>query len=294
MFLVAVMAQQDWCDILPNLSDDSQWSNASTTNQPQQRLATSSLEMENVVLEPQRKKIKRFPATSIMYKSWDDICCAYQSLLQEKPSISGRRFNKKALELLDACIHLARQNNAGLMSSSNTAATEWNFEQENLSKFRAILLNDKELASEDLVHQIVQWVNKGLPVYMTADERKDTLLKKSLAFVQELSPALSIKTGPMIKSCVAQMFDTQLDNLFAEVQMPDLTVKEKSIMYCRMLGNFLDDAKCVSFACTNKQLLGRLQPKDLYFLTFFACVTVRRSRSDRLLQLGCVGTTNVL
>lgn len=252
-----------------------------------------SLVMESVDSKPQRKKMKHSPTgVAAVYSSWDDIIRAYQLLLQQKSSMSGRRFNKKALELLDACIRLASQSNPSSQaptSVDNFPTTEWNFEQENLSKFRAILLNDKELASEDLVQQIVQWVNKGLPDHMTADEKKDTLFKKSMAFVQELSPALAIKTGPIIKSCVAQMFDSQLDHLFAEIKMPEMTVKEKSIMYRRMLGNFLDDAKSVSFAFTNKQLLGRLQPKDLYFLTFFACVTVRRCRGDNLLQLGCVG-----
>lgn len=282
---------QFWNDVLPDVSNDSQCS-------MQREPTTSSLVMENVngVVQPERKKIKRLSSDSKHYQSWDELCSAYQNLLQQKSSLSGRQFNKKALELLDACIDMARQKNPLLGQTNETTAAnmEWNFEQENLSKFRAILLNDKELASEDLVQQIVQWVEKGLPANMTADEKKDTLLKKSLAFVQELSPALSIKTGPMIKSCVAQMFDSQLDNLFAEIKMPQMTVKEKSLMYRRMLGNFLDDAKSISFAYTNKQLLGRLQPKDLYFLTFFACVTVRRSRGDRLLQLGCVGIVNHL
>jgi len=284
---------QDWSPILPDLSDDSQPPSAQQQQQPPWPTTSFSLVMENVDAQPQRKKRKHSPMGAAVYSSWDNIVGAYRALLQQKSSMSGRRFNKKALELLDACIRLANQSNPscqGPASVDTSPITEWNFEQENLSKFRAILLNDRELASEDLVQQIVQWVNKGLPDHMTADEKKDTLFKKSMAFVQELSPALAIKTGPIIKSCVAQMFDSQLDHLFAEIKMPEMTIKEKSIMYRRMLGNFLDDAKSVSFAFTNKQLLGRLQPKDLYFLTFFACVTVRRCRGDNLLQLGCVGT----
>ena len=115
------------------------------------------------------------------------------------------------------------------------------------------------------------------------------LLKRSIAFVAELSPQLSIKIAPVIRSCVARMFDSALENLFAEIRMPEMPLREKSLMYCRMLSNFLDHPECVSFAATNKSLLGRITPVDIWFLTFFACVTTRRMRGDNLLQLGCVG-----
>ena len=31
--------------------------------------------------------------------------------------------------------------------------------------------------------------------------------------------------------------------------------------------------------------------KDVWFLTFFACVTARRARGDNILQLGCTGNS---
>ena len=68
-----------------------------------------------------------------------------------------------------------------------------------------------------------------------------------------------------------------------------MSLQEKAVMYCRMLSNFIDDPSCVTFATTNKQLLGKLLPVDVWFLTFFVFVTARRVRGDNLLMLGLVG-----
>jgi len=281
-----------WASVLPTESsnDEEKWSDSKSANSQE----PSSLVMEESS-SCKRKKTKISPA-AVTHHSWEEVCDAYATLMQQKPSLSGRQFNKAVLELLHACIMLAQEEKSCPLplpppppSSLPPPTMEWNFEQENFSRFRKLLLNKKELDSEQLVHQIVEWVNRSLSPNMPADEQKETLLKKSMAFVQELSPAIAIKTAPMIKSCVAQLFDSQLDNLFAEIHMPEMTIREKSLMYRRMLSNFLDDATSVCFAFSNKQLLGRLQPKDLYFLTFFACVTARRARGDNLLQLGCVG-----
>jgi len=114
-------------------------------------------------------------------------------------------------------------------------------------------------------------------------------LKKSIDFIQELSAALRLKVEPIVKSCVSQRFDSKMDYMFAEINLPEMDIKEKAILYRRMLANFIDNDHCISFATTNRRLLGKLTPKDVWFLTFFACVTARRSRGDNLLQLGCVG-----
>jgi hypothetical protein len=151
------------------------------------------------------------------------------------------------------------------------------------------LLNAKEIQSEEMVVRIVAFIQNGLPPLLTADEKRDLLLKRSLAFVQELSPQLSLKTGPVIRSYVNQIFDSHLDNLFAEIRMPEKSPKDKALQYRRMFCNFIDDQSCVSFACTNKALLGKLSARDVWFLTFFAFVTTRRVRGDNLLQLGCTG-----
>ena len=56
-----------------------------------------------------------------------------------------------------------------------------------------------------------------------------------------------------------------------------------------MLENFLGDTTSISFAVTNRKMMGNLLPADLWFLTFFSMVTTRRCRGDNLLMLGLVG-----
>ncbi len=232
--------------------------------------------------------------------SWPELLAHYNALKEGKQTMSGRSFNKTALALLDACIRLAQKGVAPVAVADSdrqpgqeTGQEDWNTQKEALSDFRDQLLNQKEQLGEDLVGRVVSYIQQGLPPLLTADEKRETLLKKSLAFIQELSPALSIKTAPVVKSYVARLFDSHMDDMFAEIQMPEMDVREKALIYRRMLSNFIDDNHCVSFAAINRQLLGKLEPRDVWFLTFFACVTTRRSRGDNLLQLGCVGEYKV-
>jgi len=226
--------------------------------------------------------------------SWPELLQHHATLLENKEHVSGRRFNKTALDLLNACVSLVKKG-IPIPASPETLPEdgEWALQKEALSKFRTIILNEKEQVGEDLVQNVVNYIQQTLPPLLTADEKRETLLRKSTAFMQELSPALAIKTLPVIKSCVAQLFDSHMDQMFAEIVIPDMDIKEKALLYRRMLANFIDDERCVSFMTSNRQLLGKVKPKDVWFLTFFACVTARRARGDNLLQLGCCGKSSV-
>ena len=221
----------------------------------------------------------------------------YEELMANKGQMDTRRYNKMVHALLDSCIVLIKSQQGEVSNALtvmdpgnfNLPGSDWSNEQESLSKFRELLLNSKEIVSEQLIARVIAYIQRGLPPLLTADEKKDMLLKRSLAFVAELSPQLCIKIAPVIRSHVARIFDSQLENLFAEIRMPEMPMREKSLVYCRMLSNFIDHPECVSFAATNKSLLGKISPVDIWFLTFFACVLSRRIRGDNLLQLGCVG-----
>lgn len=216
----------------------------------------------------------------------------YTDLMMLKGKIDSRRFNKNAFALLDNCIAALRSLDGTMMVASEKEPTLSKYRddaKEAFGEFRRLLLNAKEMHSETLVERVVTFINNGLLPSLTADERKEELQKKSLAFITELSPSMSIKIAPIIKSYIARQFGSDLEDLLAEVRLPEMSPKMKTLMYARMFGNLMDDPKCVSFAATNKQLLGDLLPVDVWFLTFFAFVTVRRSRGDNLLMLGLVG-----
>ena len=282
------------------------------------KLQDSGIEKENFMFSPSpqqrhRQSLASTPAAS----SWSDLIREHQTLMESKGKVHGRHFNKSALALLDACVQMVKKESAILkmspqpppstsglagttlgiaeaISAKGVDTTDWTDEKEALSNFRSLLLNSRELASEELVARVVEYIQQGLSPFLTADEKKETLLRKSLAFLQELSPALSLKTAPVVKSYVSRLFDSQLDSLFAEIQMPEMSVREKSLLYRRMFGRFIDDETCVSFAVANRRLLGKLTPAEMWFATFFVFVTSRRVRADNLLMLGCVGESSSL
>jgi len=213
----------------------------------------------------------------------------YTSLMAIKGKIDSRRFNKLAFALLDKCIHALKNAEGPVPLQEPTFSKYREDAKEAFGEFRLLLLNAKEMHSEALVERVVSFIDKGLAPMLTADERKEELQKKSLAFITELSPSMSIKIAPIIKSYISRQFGSDLEDLLGEIRLPEMSPKEKTLMYARMFGNFMDNPSCISFAATNKQLLGDLDPVDVWFLTFFAFVTVRRSRGDNLLMLGLVG-----
>jgi hypothetical protein len=213
----------------------------------------------------------------------------YTSLMMTKGKMDSRRFNKLAFALLDQCIK-ALQCTEGQASIKEPTISKYREDaKEAFGEFRLLLLNAKEMHSEILVQRVVSFIDKGLSSLLTSDERKEELQKKSLAFITELSPSMSIKIAPIIKSYISRQFGSDLEDLLAEVRLPEMSPKEKTLTYARMFKNFMDNPSCITFAATNKQLLGDLEPADVWFLTFFAFVTVRRSRGDNLLMLGLVG-----
>lgn len=215
---------------------------------------------------------------------WTNLINEYETLVSNKASIDRRRFNKSSFELLNRAIILARQHLQNKMHKPNPMAV--------FGKYRDELLSDKEMKSEELVEHVVAFVNQSLPPLLTADERKEELQKKSMAMIQDISPQMSVKLAPIIKSYISRQFGCAIEDLLADVSLPSMSLIDKTNMYTRMLNTFLDDASCLSFALSNRQLLGNISPVDLWFLTFFAFVTVRRCRGDNLLMLGCVGKSN--
>ena len=229
------------------------------------------------------------PSAQANDMDWAAFIQEYDALMMSKGKIDTRRFNMEAILLLNKCVATIRSMNGVYAKPTQGPSFSEDHNGEAFGEFRRLLLTAKDMASEVLVEKVVAFVNQGLSPLMTADERKEELQKKTIAFISGLSPQMSIKTTPIVKSYIAQLFGSDLDDLLGEVRLPEMSLKEKTLIYTRMFENFFDRSQCVSFAATNKQLLGDLTPADVWFLTFFAFVTVKRSRGDNLLMLGCVG-----
>jgi len=255
----------------------------------------------NSVVIPIKKKKPHLPGPSRGIAStsaqandmdWPAFIQEYDALMMNKGKIDSRRFNFEALVLLNKSVATIRSMKGVFAKPSPGLPYSQGDTEEAFGEFRRLLLTAKDMASEVLVEKVVAFVNQGLSPLMTADERKEELQKKTISFISGLSPQMSIKTTPIVKSYIAQMFGSDLDDLLGEVRLPEMSLKEKTHIYTRMFENFFDHSRCISFAATNKQLLGDLDPADVWFLTFFAFVTVKRSRGDNLLMLGCVGECN--
>lgn len=237
--------------------------------------------------------------------SWATLFQEHNVLMQSKANMDRRKFNKAAIELLNKTMDTAYQQivcgvttsqaiqESPVKSSSLPPAPSPSHQGQNaievFADFREKLLTSKDRISETLVQQVVMFINQGLSPLLTADERKEQLQKKTLDFVMDLSPQLSVKVAPIIKSYITRQFGISIEDMLAEINLPEMSLREKTAMYTRMLDNFLNDTTGISFACSNRQLLGRIAPLDLWFLTFFAFVTAKRSRGDSLLMLGLVG-----
>jgi hypothetical protein len=159
-------------------------------------------------------------------------------------------------------------------------------------EYKSILLNQRELTGEEMVAKIMDYVEQRLPPDMSADEKRQALFRGIMDKLNELSASLQIRLGPIAKSLMMFRQNRDMNELFAEVQLPELSLREKSLLYGRMLFKLLDDPDYVSYTTTNPKLLGNLPPKDVWFLTFFAFVTCKRTKGDNLLQLGCSGISS--
>lgn len=154
------------------------------------------------------------------------------------------------------------------------------------------MLNRRELTGEELVAKIMSHVEKRLPVHLSADESRQALFRGVFDKLNDFSASLQVRLGPIAKSLMLFCQNRDMNELFAEVQLPELSVKEKSIIYSRMLSKLLEDPASVSYTTSNPKLLGNVAARDVWFLTFFSFVTCKRSKGDNLLQLGCSGVSS--
>ncbi len=145
------------------------------------------------------------------------------------------------------------------------------------------------MRAEELVARIISLVESQIPSDLAPDEKRQTLEKAVLAKIDLTSSCLKLKLAPLTKAYMNQREENEMDELLYSMVVPQISRKEKSRIYGLMFSRLLDDPDCVSFATGNPQMLGKLDPVDVWFLTFFVFVTCRRVRGDNLLQLCCSG-----
>ncbi len=89
-------------------------------------------------------------------------------------------------------------------------------------------------------------MEQHLPPDMSANGKRQALFRGIMDKLNELSASLQIRLGPIAKSLMMFCQNRDMNELFAEVQLPELSLKDKSLLYGRMLFKLLDDPACVS------------------------------------------------
>lgn len=151
--------------------------------------------------------------------------------------------------------------------------------------YRQILLSHKDVATEKLLEHIWLDEQSKLPSHLSSDERNMVLTKQVQARILQLSSTLVLKLMPLAKNVITQKESLQIDAELAKIEVQPMEVKEKSLLYTKMFGNFVDDDVSVSFAANNKRLLGNVTMRDYFCFMIWTFATCQRCKSDDCLML---------
>jgi hypothetical protein len=156
-------------------------------------------------------------------------------------------------------------------------------------EYKYNILNSRDVAGDDLVRRIVPMVEAQIPSNLAPEDRRIAIERAILNKLDKVSAALKMKLTSLARAFMASKMEADLNELLYRMPVLQMTQKEKSECYGRMLSVLMDDPSRVSYATGNPMHLGKVAPVDVWFLTIFAFVTCARIRGDNLLQLGCVG-----
>ena len=107
--------------------------------------------------------------------------------------------------------------------------------------------------------------------------------------LNSVSAALKMKLAPLARAFMASKMEADMNELFFRMPVPQMTPKEKSECYGRMLSVLMDDPSQMSYVTGKPMHLGQGALVDVWFLTMFAFVTCARIQGDILWQLRCMG-----
>ena len=152
-------------------------------------------------------------------------------------------------------------------------------------KIKNTLLSEKDLFTEDFLREIINEVSLNLSINLTENERTAIITKKVMDRLHDVGSSLVIRLNTLVKTMVERDSSLSLEDDLACIDVPELSLKEKVLIYKRMFYAFIGDPECVSFRVANVSFLGHLTYEELFVLTLFTFATCRRVRSDGILCL---------
>lgn len=149
------------------------------------------------------------------------------------------------------------------------------------------LVTHKDMVTESFLRDVIDALPQKNELSATELSRlwKDEARKR----ITQFSVTLSHKLSPLVQIMLDQKLSSAMENTFVEVDTTQPSLRDMVLRYQRCFDAWIDDGQSVSFKATNTRLLGKVDIKDMYVLTFFTFCTCRRSRNDNILQLGLVG-----
>jgi midasin (ATPase involved in ribosome maturation) len=155
------------------------------------------------------------------------------------------------------------------------------------------LLSTREKHVEEFLHMFFDSLEKenkfaGMSADLAQQSRFDEAFKK----VSELSLVLSHRLESVIKFVLNQREQNTLKGLYGNIQASGPSQEESSEAYQKCFNTFVDCLDAVSIKAGDPLLIGDLCPREAFILTFFAFITMKRSKGDNLMQLIICGKSS--
>lgn len=149
------------------------------------------------------------------------------------------------------------------------------------------LVSAREIVTESFLSEIIDSLpdSPNSSAVELARIWKEEAKKK----IANLSVSLSHRVQPIVQLLLERKLAATLDQSFSTIETFEPSVLDLALKYQRCFNIWVDAEDCVSFKALNTKLLGKVNVKDMYILTFFAFLTCKRAKNDNILQLGLVG-----
>jgi len=105
------------------------------------------------------------------------------------------------------------------------------------------------------------------------------------------SKTLSFKSLPLVQHILDQKMDELFEKSYGTLEERKIDAKEMAEKYTYYFNQWIDCESHVSFSTAKPALLGAVNIKDAWILTFFAFLTCKRTNGDNMLMLGLVGAS---
>lgn len=149
------------------------------------------------------------------------------------------------------------------------------------------LVTQRELLTETFLREIID--SLPAPPNSSAVELAKAWKDEAKRKLNSMSVTLSHRVQPIVQLMLEQKLANSMDKSFLTIQTVEPNMTDMVLKYRRCFNVWVDSGSCVSFKATNTELLGKVNVKDMYILTFFAFLTCKRTKYDNCLQLGLVG-----